>query len=302
VAEAFRHIERFGTYQHTRDELAYGVRLAWRGHARVADRAYWRGVHVRDRRHVRRPADVAADVTVHLAEALNGGRIRPAVTVFAPDAPMAPGPRIWTWPLPSHAGHLRADGTMIGDPGSMVMTATVRRLGWSVVAPGEFDPLPLVVAVGGGRPHLRPLSGSAVEQVPIRHPRFRWFADLGLRWPALASVSLGGAEPGSVDIGGVHYPAAPAHGWHLGASVARHLADPDGYDTLPELGYRLGLEVGYERTLWRDRALLELNIAILHSFDRAGITIADHRTEAALRRRGARPKTVTVSGARPKAW
>lgn len=288
VAEALGHIDRFGTYQHTRDELSYGVRLAWRTHARGADRAYWRGLHVRDRRHVRRSPDIAADLLTHLGEARGGGRIRPTATVYAPDTPAAPGPRVWTWPVPSHAGYLRADGTLTGDPATMVMTATVRRLGWSVPTPGHFDLLPVVVGVGGGRPHVRILPEDVAGQVAIRHPAHRWFADLGIRWPALAPVSLGGAEPGSVDIGGVHYPAAPAHCWHLGAAVARHLADPAGYDLLPELGYRLGLEVEVERTLWRDRALLELNIAILHSFDRAGVTIADHRTEAAMRGSGRR--------------
>jgi nitric-oxide synthase len=36
-------------------------------------------------------------------------------------------------------------------------------------------------------------------------------------------------------------------------------------------------------TLWRDRATVELNRAVLHSFDRAGVTITDHHAEAAYR-------------------
>jgi nitric-oxide synthase, bacterial len=38
--------------------------------------------------------------------------------------------------------------------------------------------------------------------------------------------------------------------------------------------------VSAEDTLWRDRALVELNRAVLWSFARAGVRISDHHTEA----------------------
>ena len=34
------------------------------------------------------------------------------------------------------------------------------------------------------------------------------------------------------------------------------------------------------RTMWKDRALVELVTAVQHSFDRAGVTMADHHTES----------------------
>ncbi len=34
------------------------------------------------------------------------------------------------------------------------------------------------------------------------------------------------------------------------------------------------------RTLWIDRSLVELNIAVLYSFHQAGVTIVDHHTES----------------------
>jgi len=37
-----------------------------------------------------------------------------------------------------------------------------------------------------------------------------------------------------------------------------------------------GLDTRSNRSLWRDRALLELSVAVLHSFSRAGVTIVDH--------------------------
>jgi nitric-oxide synthase len=42
----------------------------------------------------------------------------------------------------------------------------------------------------------------------------------------------------------------------------------------------MGLDTSRNRTLWRDRALVELNRAVLWSFERAGVKIADHHTES----------------------
>jgi nitric-oxide synthase len=61
---------------------------------------------------------------------------------------------------------------------------------------------------------------------------------------------------------------------------ARNLADTDRYDLLPVVAARLGLDTSTDRTLWKDRALVELNRAVLHSFDSAGVTITDHHTES----------------------
>ena len=47
---------------------------------------------------------------MHLREATNDGRIRPVITVFAPDAPGRPGPRILSSQLVRYAGYTAADG------------------------------------------------------------------------------------------------------------------------------------------------------------------------------------------------
>jgi len=49
---------------------------------------------------------------------------------------------------------------------------------------------------------------------------------------------------------------------------------------VPVVARRLGLDTASERSLWRDQVLVELNIAVLHSFDAAGVTMADHHTES----------------------
>ena len=59
---------------------------------------------------------------------------------------------------------------------------------------------------------------------------------------------------------------------------ARNLADTDRYNLLPAVADLLGLDRRHPRTLWQDRALLELNAAVLHSYAAAGVTLVDHHS------------------------
>jgi nitric-oxide synthase len=82
-----------------------------------------------------------------------------------------------------------------------------------------------------------------------------------------------------LEVGGIDYTMAPFNGWYVGAEVgARNLSDTDRYDLLPEIARLLGLDTRRGRSLWRDRALVELNVAVLHSFERAGVRMVDHHT------------------------
>jgi nitric-oxide synthase len=84
-----------------------------------------------------------------------------------------------------------------------------------------------------------------------------------------------------LSIGGITYGAAPFNGWYMGTEIgARNLADHDRYDVLPAVAAGLGLDTSDDRTLWRDTALVEVNRAVLHSFEHAGVTISDHHTES----------------------
>ncbi|MGQ0838858.1 nitric oxide synthase oxygenase [Actinokineospora sp.] len=271
-------IELTGTYQHTTAELAFGARVAWRNSARCIGRLYWRSMRVRDMRAVRTAREVAAHCVEHLRIATNDGRVRPLITVFAPDAPGRPAPRIWNEQLIRYAAHRRPDGTVLGDPRYLEFSDAVRAMGWRPPGvPSPFDVLPLVVSTADEPAHLSVLPRAAVREVPLSHPDHRWFAELGLRWhavPAISSMRL--------SIGGVDYPAAPFNGWYMGTEIgARNLADHDRYDLLPTIAARLGLDTTTETSLWRDRALVELNVAVLHSFTAAGVTISDHHTESA---------------------
>ncbi len=272
-----REIETTGTYRHTPAELAFGARVAWRNSSRCIGRLYWRSLRVRDRREVTAASDIAAESIVHLREATNGGRIRPVITVFAPDAPDRPGPRILNSQLVRYAGYETAGGAVIGDPANADVTRHARDLGWPGGRPASrFDILPLLVQEAGAPLTLHELPADAVLEVIIGHPEFGWFADLGLRWYAVPVIS-----DMYLDIGGVCYPAAPFNGWYMCTEIgSRDLGDTGRYDQLPVIARHMGLSMASDRTLWRDKAITELNLAVLHSFSTAGVTISDHHTES----------------------
>ncbi len=272
-----RRIETSGTYWHTPAELEFGARVAWRNSSRCIGRLYWRSLRVRDRREVTTAPDIAAESAAHLREATNGGRIRPVITVFAPDAPGRPGPRILSSQLVRYAGYETGYGVVIGDPANTGLTRLAHDLGWPGRRPaGRFDILPLLVQEAGAPVTAHEIPADAVLEVPIEHPEFRWFANLGLRWHAVPVIS-----DMYLDIGGICYPAAPFNGWYMGTEIgSRDLGDSGRYDQLPVVAARMGLSVASDRNLWKDKAMTELNLAVLHSFSAAGVTITDHHTES----------------------
>lgn len=271
-------IEYTGTYRHTLDELTHGARVAWRNASRCIGRLYWRSLVVRDARHIEDPDLVAAECVAHLRQATNDGKIRPVITVFAPDVPNRPAPRIRNDQLVRYAGYRAPDGRVVGDPLTVPLTDLARKLGWQSSG-GRFDVLPLIVDVPGRAPSVHPVPENAVLRVPIVHPsaQFYWFSSLHLQWyavPAISNMDL--------HVGGVTYGMAPFNGWYMGTEIgARNFADADRYDLLPTIARKMRLDTGNERTLWRDRALVELNVAVLHSFAQAGVTMTDHHTESA---------------------
>ena len=267
-------IDRTGTYRHTEEELVWGARVAWRNASRCIGRLYWRSMHVRDLRDVSTADGIARGCFDHLRSTWRGGRIRPTITVFPPDRPDGSAIRIWNDQLIRYAGYEDEAGGTVGDGQYTGFTRLAERLGWTGKR-DRFDVLPLIIETPAGL-SVHPLPGDTVREVPITHPEFRWFAELGLRWHAIPAISNMRLE-----IGGVSYGAAPFNGWYLQTEIAaRNLVDADRYDTLPLVGDRMGLDMSSERTLWRDRALLELNRAVLHSFDAAGVTMSDHHTES----------------------
>jgi nitric-oxide synthase len=246
-------------------ELTHGARVAWRNSTRCVGRLPWMTLDVRDLRHVTNPEEVFTHLLVHLREGFNGGRVLPTISVFGP------GVHIHNDQLIRYAGYLQPDGSVIGDPQNVALTGHLRRLGWAGGPGTRFDVLPLAIE-GEGRVALFDLPADAVQEVVITHPTCPEIGALGLRWHALPVISNM-----TLEVAGQSFPCAPFNGWYLQTEIAaRNLADRDRYDALPAVAAALGLETGSRRSLWQDRALLELNVAVLHSFDQAGVRIADH--------------------------
>src|SRR5580704_1314156 len=271
-------IQAHGTYRHTPGELAFAARVAWRNSSRCIGRLYWHSLRVRDRRQVSGAEQIAAECLTHLREATNGGRIRPVITVFAPDAPGRPGPRIVNSQLIGYAGH-QSGQAVTGDPAHLEITRLARELGWQAGdPPGRFDLLPLIIESPGLPPAWFELPRDAVLEVPLRHPELTWFRELRLRWYAVPVIS-----DMYLEAGGIRYPAAPFNGWYMCTEIgSRDLGDESRYNQLPEIAARMGLRTESPRTLWKDRAVTELNAAVLYSFETSGVKIADHHTESEL--------------------
>ncbi len=237
-------------------------------------------------RHLHTAEDIFAALVEHLRFATSGGKIRSTITIFAPQAPAQLGIRIWL-PVPQtgfpqlirYAGYRQSDGRVIGDPHEL--TERIQHLGWHAAAGTPFGILPLVISMPHQSPKLFELPPGAILEVPLTQevpqtsrPHYDWFAELGLKWHALPIISNM-----CLEIGGISYTAAPFNGWYMGTEIgARNLADTNRYNLLPLIAQKIGLDTRSDRTLWKDRALVELNIAVLSSFAQHNVTIVDHHT------------------------
>jgi len=278
LAKVRAEVAATGTYRHTPAELAFGARMALRESGWCPANVPWRGLLVRDLRDVRDAAAVAAECAQHLRMATGDGRISPMVSVFAPDTPWRPGPRIRNDQLVRYAGYREPEevgGGVLGDRRYVDFTLGVCRLGWRPpTGRGPFDLLPLVVETADDGVTMHPVPRDAVLEVPLVHPELPWFAGLGLRWHALPVISNW-----RLSIGGIHYPAAPFNGVYICRAIGEDvLADETAYGHARVVAARLGLDTSSERTLWYDRAVVELNRAVLHSFDAAGVRV-EHAVE-----------------------
>lgn len=274
-AEVRRDLRRHGYYEHTPEELTYGARVAWRNHSRCIGRLHWKSLEVRDLRAITEPDRIAACLVDHLTAAGSGDRIRSIISIFAPVRGAELPAYVESEQLLSYAGYLDEDGTRIGDPRNIELTRNVRALGWTPPdRPGNFDLLPLLIRDSAGRRLCYPLPPGVARDIPITHPTEPGITALGLRWYTVPCVS------GMIlTIGGIDYPCAPFNGHYMSTEIAaRNFSDETRYDLLPAVAAALGAAAD---PLWKDRALLELNHAVLHSFRQERAEIVDHHTASA---------------------
>ncbi|TJZ79252.1 nitric oxide synthase oxygenase [Rhodococcus oryzae] len=264
-----------GRYEHTTEELLIGAKLAWRNHARCVGRNHWRTLKLIDARHAVTAAALAEACWEHLRVATNGGALQSVITIGPRPLPDGREFRILSPQLIRYAGYRNEDGSITGDPWHVALTEQVTKMGWK----GEgtrFDVLPLLISVPDEPLQWFEVPEDLVLEVPLEHPNYKWFAKLGLKWHAVPAVSNMDLE-----IGGLTYPCAPFNGWYVSTEVgARNFSDEDRYDMLPTIAKKLRLDMSSDRTLWKDRALVELNRAVIHSYREAGVIMVDHHTVA----------------------
>jgi nitric-oxide synthase len=205
----------------------------------------------------------------HIHSATNDGNIKSTITVFSAYKKI----RIWNPQLLSFAGYRSKKGSVLGDPKQLEFTKQCMELGWKPKM-GMFDILPLVVQVGNQNPVWREVPKELIKIVKIEHPEIKAIKNLNLEWystPIISNMTL--------EIGGLEFDAAPFNGWYMGTEVgARNLADEDRYNVLPEVAKLMKLDLKDKTSVWKDRALVELNYAVLHSFKKAGVKIVDHHS------------------------
>lgn len=272
IREVRKAIAEQGYYEHTAEELQHGAKMAWRNSNRCIGRLFWESLHVFDARSVTTEAEMAEALLRHIEYATNNGKIRPTITVFAPSVPGRTQLRLWNHQLIRYAGYETEYG-VIGDPVSIELTRLCQRLGWEGEGT-QFDILPLVLQAGENPPQFFDIPKQLVMEVPLTHPDNPAFADMNLKWygvPIVANMRL--------EIGGIDYLAAPFNGWYMGTEIgARNFADKERYNMLPKVAEIMGFDTSRDSTLWKDKALIELNLAVLHSFKEQGVSIVDHHT------------------------
>lgn len=267
-------LEKTNQYELTFEELEHGAKMAWRNSNKCIGRLFWNTLKVIDARDLTAEDEIRDALFSHIEFATNKGRIRPTITVFKPQEDGSAEVRIWNHQLLRYAGYETELG-IVGDPGSIAFTKECEALGWKGEGT-QFDMLPLVIQVGDREPMWFEIPAEIVMEIPISHPQQPEFSDLNIRWYAVPIIS-----DMSLEIGGVTFPAAPFNGWYMGTEIgARNLADDGRYNMLPKVASILGMDTSSNATLWKDKALVELNVAVLHSFKEAGASIVDHHTAA----------------------
>jgi hypothetical protein len=166
---------------------------------------------------------------------------------------------------------LQEDGSVIGDPVEIDFTEWCKQSG-HVFENTSFEVLPHAIQWPGRDPRVKKITLPEGIIIPISHPEYEWFQDLGLFWytvPIISEMML--------EIGGICYTAAPFNVWYMVTEIgSRNFGDAHRYNMLPVIASKIGLDTKKQNTLWKDRAILELNRAVLHSYEKAGASISSH--------------------------
>ncbi|XP_035416782.1 nitric oxide synthase, inducible [Cygnus atratus] len=270
-----KEIETTGTYHLTQDELIFAAKQAWRNAPRCIGRIQWSNLQVFDARDCKTAKEMFEHICRHVQYATNNGNIRSAITIFPQRTDGKHDFRVWNSQLIRYAGYQMPDGSILGDPASVEFTKLCIELGWKPKY-GRFDVVPLILQANGQDPEIFEFPPEIILEVPMEHPKYEWFKELDLKWyalPAVANMLL--------EVGGLEFTACPFNGWYMGTEIGvRDFCDVQRYNILKEVGRRMGLETNKLSSLWKDRAVVEINVAVLYSFQKQNVTIMDHHSAA----------------------
>uniref|UniRef100_A0A3Q1HHJ8 Nitric oxide synthase n=1 Tax=Anabas testudineus TaxID=64144 RepID=A0A3Q1HHJ8_ANATE len=273
LEEVTKEIEASGTYQLKDTELIYGAKHAWRNAARCVGRIQWSKLQVFDARDCTTAHGMYNYICNHIKYATNKGNLRSAITIFPPRTDGKHDFRVWNAQLIRYAGYKLPDGQILGDPANVEFTEICMQLGWKAPK-GRFDVLPLLLQANGNDPELFEIPEDLILEVPITHPKYEWFKDLNLKWyglPAVANMLL--------EIGGLEFTGCPFSGWYMGTEIGvRDFCDSSRYNIMEEVANKMALDTRKTSSLWKDQALVEINIAVLHSYQTCKVTIVDHHS------------------------
>uniref|UniRef100_A0A671R3Q4 nitric-oxide synthase (NADPH) n=1 Tax=Sinocyclocheilus anshuiensis TaxID=1608454 RepID=A0A671R3Q4_9TELE len=271
--EVKKEIETSGMYQLKDRELIYGAKHAWRNAARCVGRIQWSKLQVFDARDCTTAHGMFNYICNHIKYATNKGNLRSAITIFPQRTDGKHDFRVWNSQLIRYAGYKQPDGSILGDPASVELTEICIQQGWKAPK-SHFDVLPLLLQANGNDPELFEIPDDLVLEVPIIHPKFEWFKELNLKWYGLPAVSNM-----LLEIGGLEFTACPFSGWYMGTEIGvRDFCDSSRYNILEEVATMMGLDTRKTSSLWKDQALVEINIAVLYSFQVSKVTIVDHHS------------------------
>lgn len=261
------------TYFHTFQELEFGAKVAWRNSNRCIGRLYWKSLKVIDKRHLHTNTQIQEAILKHIKKSTNSGSIIPTITIFRQKMPTEKyGIQIHNPQLISYAGTLdKSKNQIIGDFNNLQFTNFVKANGWTKRVK-TFTVLPILFQCENQPVHQFKIPKKHILEIPIEHPNFDWFKDLNLKWYALPAISNR-----VLKIGGINYTAAPFSGWYMGTEIgARNFADETRYNQLPIIAKKMGLDINNKKGLWKDRALIELNEAVLYSYEKRNVRMTNH--------------------------
>lgn len=257
-----KEIKETNTYTHTSEELEYGAKVAWRNSNRCIGRFFWDKLTVRDLRHIDDEQDFIHSIEEHINLATNDGKIQPMISIYSNNI------EIMNEQLIRYAGYEDR-----GDPNSRATTKLLQHLNWSSKGT-DFDILPLIYRMNLGNLKYHQYTDSLIKEVPIKHDQYPDLEKLNLKWysvPIISNMDL--------EIGGIFYHTAPFNGWYMETEIGvRNFTDEYRYNKLKDIAHAFHLDTTTTTSYWRDKALVEFNYAIFHSFKNAGVSIVDHYT------------------------